>query len=78
MKIGKPVQEIPKSCRDSRWESAWGAAREIEDGLALPVEFDSLEEAKEFQGSYATAKRRGLKLALRGNTVYITRLNGRN
>ena len=82
MKIGTQVTagQIPLNGagRPSKWDEVWAAAEFIEDGNALPVEFDSAKEANKLRSCNLTARRLGFHLALRGNIVYVTRLNGRN
>ncbi len=77
MKIGKPVieSEIPHR---GMYGQIWEAAQSLTEGKALPVEFPSSQEARAFQaGSNNATRRRGLRISLRGTTVYVSR-NGRD
>lgn len=73
MKIGKPVTESEVPYRSS-YGSIWSAARSLPDDDVLPVKFESLKKARTFQGgNYSTARRHGLRMRLRGSTIYISR-----
>ena len=79
MKIGDTIlsKDIPR-WRLGKYSEAWDRAKALPADEAMPLAFDNKKEAQSFaQGYNHSAKRYGLKLALRGNTVYITR-NGRN
>ena len=78
MKIGDTIlsKEIPH-WRSGRYSQVWERAKTLPADEAMPLAFDNKKEAQAFaQGYNHSATRYGLKLALRGNTVYITR-NGR-
>ncbi len=71
MKIGEPVAEVPTR---SRHADVWEAASHLMDFEALPIEFDTHDEALKFRrASNTSGVRRGFRLTQRGNTVYVRR-----
>jgi len=78
MKIRNPVLEAEIPTRGGgKYRELWAAAIKLGAGEVLPVEFPNNAEAQTFsQGYQHPAKRRGLKLVLRSNVVYITQRNG--
>ena len=79
MKIKKPIPqgEMPDGNRPGergKYIDIWGAAARMGDDEALPVEFESRQAARSFQGEgRSSGILRGLKLRVRGTTVYITK-----
>lgn len=75
MKIGKPVVGIPPvkgNTNALKYGKAYDAARDLESGKSLPLEFGSWGEARTFrQAGRITLI--GYTLNQRGTTVYVTR-----
>lgn len=72
-KIGKP-RELPKELNRHAYVEIWAAAEKLENGLSLPIDFDTVAEAMSFASSGASkAKGRGLRINRSGSTAYISK-----
>ena len=78
MEIGKrmPAKDIPR-WGSGKYGDVWEQAKKLFPDEALPLTFDTKEEAQSFASGYNhQAKGYGLKIKLRGNNIYITQRNG--
>ena len=74
--IGKPMT-VPRSIGPNgkgKYVELWEQAKDLRDGMSLPVTFADELCAKRFQaGNNAGLKRRGLRCQLRGNVAYVSK-----
>ena len=74
IQIGKPVPLPPSPSRPGKYRAVWDALPELEDGMAIPIVFQSKELAMAAANSLsASARRRGAKVNRIENTIYISR-----
>ena len=68
--IGEPT-DVPIR---GKYASIWDAAKGLENGKSLPVEFSDEVDARRFANTNVTWVRHGFRLKRRASTVYVARV----
>ena len=68
--IGKPTTMPMRGSSSLIWE----AAKDLKDGMFLPVEFADEASAKRLVNTNVTWKRHGFRVQRRGSTVYVSKI----
>ena len=77
MKIGNAIRSKDIPSGTGKYSDVWMRAKGLGADEALPLTFDTKEQAQSFASGYNhQAKGYGLKIKLRGSNIYITQRNG--